>query len=68
MTQDNAQDGFPANLIALRNKQGMTVVVMDIGATWLSCSLPIAGQAPREVLLGVSNMPDFISLCEINKA
>ena len=61
MTEDNAPDGQPANLITLQNTQGMTAVVMDIGATWLSCTLPIPGQAPREVLLGVSNMADFIS-------
>lgn len=31
---------------------GLQIEVMDIGATWLSCLVPMPGAAPREVLLG----------------
>lgn len=31
---------------------GMQIEVMDMGATWLSCRVPLPGAAPREVLLG----------------
>jgi aldose 1-epimerase len=36
----------------------MQVTFMDIGATWLSCILPLPGEE-REVLLGVSTMSGF---------
>lgn len=58
MTAQLAQDGKPAKLVTLSNGQGMQVVLMDIGATWLGCQVPVDG-APREVLLGVSTMADF---------
>ena len=60
MTRDPAPDGRPATVITLRNGNGMQVVVMDIGATWLSCRVPLAGSGEREVLLGQSTMPDFL--------
>ncbi|MDA1378813.1 hypothetical protein PCI56_01705 [Plesiomonas shigelloides subsp. oncorhynchi] len=59
MTRDPAPDGRPATVITLRNSNGMQVVVMDIGATWLSCRVPLAGSGTRELLLGQSTMPDF---------
>ncbi len=59
MTVQAAYDGQPAKLIELTNRRGMRVVVMDIGATWLSCTLPM-GDESREVLLGVSSMDDFV--------
>lgn len=59
MTAQVAYDGQPAKLIELTNRRGMRVVVMDIGATWLSCTLPM-GDESREVLLGVSSMDDFV--------
>lgn len=31
---------------------GLQIEVMDVGATWLSCRVPLPGEAPREVLLG----------------
>tara|TARA_R110001583_G_scaffold6499_9_gene32939 strand:- start:38692 stop:39768 length:1077 start_codon:yes stop_codon:yes gene_type:complete len=58
MTQEVAFDGQPAKLVKLHNKNGLSVIFMDIGATWLSCIVPIADQQ-REVLLGVSTMADF---------
>ncbi len=59
ITAQAAYDGQPAKLIELTNRRGMRVVVMDIGATWLSCTLPM-GDESREVLLGVSSMDDFV--------
>ncbi|UJF17529.1 galactose-1-epimerase [Vibrio sp. SS-MA-C1-2] len=58
MTAELAFDGQPANVITLTNIHGMSMTVMDIGATWLSCLLPLE-DAPREVLLGVNSMADF---------
>ena len=58
MTKEMAFDGHPAKLVKLHNKNGMSVTFMDIGATWLSCILPVASES-REVLLGVSTMLDF---------
>jgi len=58
MTQQAAYDGETAKLVKLHNKNGLSVIFMDIGATWLSCIVPIANQQ-REVLLGVSTMADF---------
>ncbi len=58
MSAKPAFDGHPARLVSLHNQAGMTVTFMDIGATWLSCIVPVAGE-PREVLLGVSSMADF---------
>ncbi len=42
MTQQLAHDDKPANVIELTNSHGMRIVLMDIGATWLSCCLPLA--------------------------
>ena len=42
-------------LVTLHNRHGMTVTLMDWGATWLSCQVPLADGAPREVLLGCAN-------------
>lgn len=53
-----AADGKPPSLYTLSNASGMEVTVMDVGATWLSCKLPIDDEK-REVLLGVETMEDF---------
>ncbi|MBW3694273.1 galactose-1-epimerase [Vibrio sp. T187] len=58
MTRELAKDGHPAKVITLRNNNGMTATFMDIGATWLSCRVPVQ-ERPREVLLGVTNIGDF---------
>ncbi len=55
MAQTPSFDGQVAHLIHLTNANGMTVSFMDIGATWLSCTLPLNGE-PREVLLRSENM------------
>lgn len=59
MTKQSAYDGQPAQLIELTNARGVSIVLMDIGATWLSCRLPLACGEQREVLLGVGAMADF---------
>ncbi|WP_318459350.1 galactose-1-epimerase [Photobacterium leiognathi] len=59
MTRQLAHDGKPANIIELTNSHGMRIVLMDIGATWLSCCLPLNDSEQREVLLGVDNLADF---------
>ncbi|CZF83276.1 Aldose 1-epimerase [Grimontia celer] len=56
MTATPAFDGLPAKIIHLENAVGMTVSLMDIGATWLSCRVP-AGNEKREVLLRAKDMP-----------
>ncbi|MEZ8142090.1 galactose-1-epimerase [Enterovibrio norvegicus FF-454] len=59
MTQQSAYDGKPAQLVELSNAAGVSVVLMDIGATWLSCRLPIADEERREIILGVARLADF---------
>lgn len=56
--QGIAHDGAPAKLITLQNAAGMTATFMDLGATWLSCTLPLA-EGAREVLLGVDTLDSF---------
>ena len=34
----------------IRDAEGLELTVMDLGATWLSCRVPIAGDRAREVL------------------
>ncbi|HDR1843598.1 TPA: galactose-1-epimerase [Pasteurella multocida] len=46
-----APDGQPFQLVTLSNAKGMSIQVMDWGATWLSCKVPVQNQL-REVLLG----------------
>ncbi|HEY7866206.1 MAG TPA: galactose-1-epimerase [Psychromonas sp.] len=60
MTLDPAFDGQPANIFVLKNRQGMRVTLMDIGATWLSCEIPV-GDEMRDVILGVTTMADHLS-------
>ncbi|EKN5086780.1 galactose-1-epimerase, partial [Yersinia enterocolitica] len=38
-----APDGHPFELTELHNKTGMSVTLMDWGATWLSAILPLKG-------------------------
>lgn len=55
MCSTPAFDGIPARLVHLQNAKGMKVSFMDIGATWLSCTLPLQGEQ-REVLLRAPDM------------
>ncbi len=55
-----AKDGSAPTFITLTNSNGMSVTFMDIGATWLSCKVPIKGRREcREVLLNVGNMKEY---------
>ena len=58
MTAGLYLDGQSAKIITLSNDSGMSATFMDIGATWLSCTLPI-GDEHREVLLGVNTIEKF---------
>lgn len=55
-----AADGQPAKVFTLTNANQMSISIMDIGATWLSCILPIE-HAPREVLLGMLKLEEYLS-------
>ncbi|EMC9922258.1 galactose-1-epimerase [Vibrio parahaemolyticus] len=59
MAQTPSFDGQTANLIHLTNANGVTASFMDIGATWLSCTLPVNGEN-REVLLRSPNMAEHM--------
>lgn len=57
MCEEVASDGEVAQLFVLKNKQGMQVTLMDIGATWLSCELLVDDDF-REILLGVNTFSE----------
>lgn len=62
MMQGIFKDGLPAKTFTLKNRNSMTISVMDIGATWLSCRLPLTGLREknyREVLLASENIDDY---------
>lgn len=54
-----APDGQPFNVITLRNTHGMTVSVMDWGATLLSCQVLMKDGSVRETLLGCPSPADY---------
>ncbi|MDX5627829.1 MULTISPECIES: galactose-1-epimerase [unclassified Brenneria] len=54
-----APDGQPFQLTTLQNQAGMRVRLMDWGATWLSCELPLADGEVREVLLGCASPEQY---------
>ncbi|MDA9557103.1 galactose-1-epimerase [Vibrio sp.] len=58
MTQTLAFDGKVAQCFELHNDNGMTASFMDIGATWLSCTLPLE-DGQREVLLRHGSLEGF---------
>ena len=53
-------DGNPPNLLAIGNEAGIRLTLMDWGATWLSCRVPVAGTT-REVLLGCGRIEDYFT-------
>ena len=55
-----ANDGQPANVVTLINANNMSISVMDIGATWLSCILPVE-KSSRDVLLGMLKLDDYLT-------
>lgn len=56
-----APDGKPFIIITLKNTLGTQLQIMDWGATWLSCRLPMADNSVREVLLGCQKPQDYIN-------
>ncbi|KMK83702.1 galactose-1-epimerase [Pectobacterium brasiliense] len=54
-----APDGQPFQLTTLQNQAGMRVRLMDWGATWLSCELPLPEGEVREVLLGCASPEQY---------
>ncbi len=59
-TSPLAPDGNPWGITLLRNAQGMTVTLMDWGATWLSARVPMKDGSVREALLGCDNPADYL--------
>jgi aldose 1-epimerase len=51
---------LPPRVFTLGDGAGMTLDVMDIGATWLSCRVPVWGGLPREVLLGHATPAEYL--------
>lgn len=49
--QGIAPDGLPYQVVTLSNRKGMSIQVMDWGATWMSCKVPVQNEL-REVLIG----------------
>ncbi|MCF7352943.1 galactose-1-epimerase [Vibrio sp. CK2-1] len=58
MQEGKAKDGAISNLVTLTNNKGMTATFMDIGATWLSCTVPLE-DSHREILLGIDTLEKF---------
>lgn len=54
-----APDGRPFQIVTLGTEQGMQITLMDWGATWLSCQLPLKSGHKREVLLGCQTPEDY---------
>ena len=48
-------------LFTLENTAGLRIQVMDHGATWVSCSVPLADGSRREVLLGCASLASYQS-------
>jgi len=48
-----------ARLFTLENAAGLRIQVMDHGATWVSCSVPLPDGSRREVLLGCDSLADY---------
>ncbi|SUI48605.1 Aldose 1-epimerase [Serratia quinivorans] len=59
-SQTLAPDGQPYQLTQLKNAGGMTVTLMDWGATWLSAVLPLKSGKTRELLLGCQTPADYL--------
>lgn len=50
-SQGCAPDGHAFQIYQLSNNRGMSIQIMDWGASWISCRVPVGGEL-REVLLG----------------
>lgn len=56
-----APDGAPFQCVMLENQHGLQITLMDWGATWLSCQLPLVGGKRREVLLGCPTPTEYLT-------
>ncbi len=48
-----------ARVIQLSGEAGLTLSLMDVGATWLSCKVPMRDGSLREVVLGCQHPADY---------
>ncbi|MEY0907180.1 galactose-1-epimerase [Providencia rettgeri] len=55
LTQEQCQTFRAPKVIALTNQNGMKVILSSLGASWVSCILPLA-TGKRDVVLGSPNM------------
>lgn len=53
-----APDGKPVTYLRIEN-DGLQLELMDWGATWLSCLVPMKNRTRREVLLGCQKLEDW---------
>lgn len=53
-----APDGKPVTYLRIEN-EGLQLDLMDWGASWLSCLVPMKDCSQREVLLGCQNLEDW---------
>lgn len=53
-----APDGKPVTYLHIEN-EGLQLELMDWGATWLSCRVPMQDGSHREVLLGCARLEDW---------
>jgi aldose 1-epimerase len=60
VSEAHAAGGGPPRVFTIGDGAGMTLTVMDIGATWLSCRVPLGDGAQREVLLGHAAPADYL--------
>ena len=51
----------PARLYTLENAAGLRIQVLDRGATWVSCSVPMMEGSRRELLLGCASLADLLA-------
>jgi aldose 1-epimerase len=59
MTTTIAPDGEVLKRIELRSPEGLALQLIDWGAAWVSCQVPMDTGPAREVLLGCGNPADY---------
>lgn len=60
ITNTICPDGQALNLIRLSHASGLKLDLIDWGATWVSCRVPVGG-GEREVLLGHATLADYFT-------
>jgi len=58
-SQPQPQPQVQPQLISLQHPAGLALDLMDWGATWLSCRVPLADHTLREVILGCPQPHDY---------